>query len=40
MNDIIVFAVGVIVSALVVFGFFIRVVVEMRDAKEGGGRTR
>lgn len=34
MTDIIVFAVGLLVSTLVVFGIFSSVVVEMHDAKE------
>lgn len=34
MNDIVVFCVGLVVSILVVFGIFSRVVLEMHDAKE------
>ncbi len=34
MTDLIVFGVGLIVSTLVVFGIFSRVVVEMHDAKD------
>lgn len=33
MTDLIVFAVGLIVSTLVVYGIFSRVVIEMHDAK-------
>lgn len=34
MNDLIVFAVGLIVSMLVIFGIFSRVPMGMHDAKE------
>jgi hypothetical protein len=34
MNDLIVFAVGLIVSTLVVFSIFSRVLMGMREAKE------
>lgn len=33
LNDLIVFIVGLVVSTLVVFGIFLRVVSEMQDAK-------
>jgi hypothetical protein len=33
LNDLIVFGVGLVVSILVVFGIFSRVVMEMHDAK-------
>lgn len=40
MNDVIVFAVGVVVSVLVVFGIFTGVVKEMHDAKESNVHAR
>ena len=36
LNDVIVFIVGLVVSTLVVFGIFSRVVLEMHDAKNQG----
>lgn len=36
MNDLIVFIVGLVVSTLVVFGIFTRVVFEMHNAREEG----
>ncbi len=39
MNDLIVFAVGFLVSMLVVYSMFSRVVVEMHDSKVGGKET-
>lgn len=38
MNDIIVFGVGLVVSVLVVYGIFSRVVHEMRDARNNGAQ--
>ncbi len=37
MNDLIVFGVGLVVSILVVYSIFSRVVIEMHDAKEATG---
>lgn len=39
MNDLIVFAVGFLVSMLVVYSMFPRVVVEMQDSKVAGKET-